>query len=166
MRRLLHKPVALAAHQRRSSFPAGLRLPQPDLLCLVRGPDFLVYALTSNILGAYRRRGIKRPISQEFARFSAILQKKAHATCMQNNRQPLLPASLLNLPKAKGWPSGAILSLTFPPLGRWARSRFRQALSSTRSDRSAFHPLADNLIFYTQISNLFSTPRKETNNPR
>jgi hypothetical protein len=89
---------------------------------------------------------------QKFARFSTILQEKAHATRMQNNRQPLLPASLLNLPKAKGWPSGAILSLTFPPLGRWARSRFRQALSSTRSDRSAFQPFAGNLIFHAQIS--------------
>jgi hypothetical protein len=29
MRRLIHKPVALAGRQRRSSVPAGLRLPQP-----------------------------------------------------------------------------------------------------------------------------------------
>ena len=29
MRRLVHKPVALAGRQRRSSFPTGLRLPQP-----------------------------------------------------------------------------------------------------------------------------------------
>ena len=29
MRRLVHKPVALSWRQRRSFFPAGLRLPQP-----------------------------------------------------------------------------------------------------------------------------------------
>ena len=29
MRRLVHKPVALAWRQRRSSLPPGLRLPQP-----------------------------------------------------------------------------------------------------------------------------------------
>jgi hypothetical protein len=68
--------------------------------------------------------------------------------------------------KAKGRPSGAILSLTFPPLGRWARSRFCQALSSTRSDSSAFHPFTGNLLCYPQISNRCSIPRKEPVIPR
>jgi hypothetical protein len=87
-----HSGLAPAPELCPSGVPAaatGSPVPRP-------WPDFLVYSLTSNILGAYQRRGIKRPISQEFARFSAILQKKSHVTCMQNNRQPLLRASLLN----------------------------------------------------------------------